>query len=105
MSWVRSNYRFHPRAALLSLPRELGFVPEPASVEAEVLDLIRHHRPDLAGGVLLGINFNFEFGAWEFLYAHDSFHRVEPGNVYERFPLIPLVPSRDSDCRPLLVWE
>lgn len=67
---------------------------DPAATEEFFAGVLRLYRPELVGGSLLAVRFDFERACWEFLYVHPSLPRKATGDVTERMPL---VPGKDGD--------
>jgi hypothetical protein len=112
--WVKADIHYGlPMARLYVTAESMTFDPvangisgevgrladNPAGMDRYVGELIRAYRPELVGGSLLAVRFDFERACWEFLYVHPSLPRKATGDVTERMPL---VPGKDGD-RPRVV--
>lgn len=99
MQWVNTDYDLPIPGAYLTLSdrqaRNAGLnIPEllkddPGAIAAIVYDLIAELRPDLEGGVLIGIKYTLHKMHWEFWYLHRSL----PGTNGTGFPTQPLIPE------------
>lgn len=97
--WIRAEYYLPDRVAVLTINfLELNGAgaallkraqDRPEDLEWSVIDLIDRMRPDLAGGVLLGIKAEYNPRQWEFLYSHRSLPVRKEGMWAEKMPLIP----------------
>lgn len=105
--WVKTHWDFQVPIAILYLNiREhdqrkmelFGLFREedPDLIEKVILDLIADVRPQLAGGVLIEINFQRHPTSFEFTYVHPSLPRKKDGEYPPRIPLVPEPGIRES---------
>lgn len=94
--WIRPTRYFGSRAVLLTIPRDLcadigilDHLNDPDEIEAAVLSQIAEYRPELVGGVVQGIRFDYMRFQWQVLYEHKSLPRVAEGMEIPYMPLIP----------------
>lgn len=94
--WIRPTRYFSSRAALLTLVRDqastLGVLDgqdDPDKLEAAALRLIAMYRPEMVGGIVQGIRFDFTRFQFQILYEHPSLPRVSEGSMFPEMPLIP----------------
>ena len=62
----------------------------PVEIHDTAMTIIRHYRPELAGGVLEAMRFNLESNQWEFRYTHESLPLCHEGCYADRIDLIPV---------------
>lgn len=93
MSWINATVSFGDRYASFKVPLrelyDLGVIlnSDPEKAEAWFQAFLAKRRPDLRGGWLLAIDFDFPDACWRFLYMHKSFANVPIG---QRPPAIDL---------------
>lgn len=115
--WIRPTRYFGRRSILLTISRQeccensvIEQSHDPDEIEREVLPLIAKHRPELVGGIVVGIRFDYMRFAFQILYEHPSLARVPEGFIFPDMPLIPetqvftgVVTFTPKETRPLFV--
>jgi hypothetical protein len=97
--WIRADIQFDEPIATLTisirkLPNMASMIASIASDSPEAIapfiyDLIKHHRPELAGGILYGMHLDLYSQEWQFLYGHRSLPRRKQGERPAPIALIP----------------
>jgi prepilin-type N-terminal cleavage/methylation domain-containing protein len=105
MGWIKTDYDFgYPAAEFTLSLREKAVIEvrdamkvnqdDPAAMEKFIGDLVAFYRPNLKGGVVVGIAFfGFQF---RITYAHPDLPRVKFGEQSPSEPLIPQERCRDG---------
>ena len=104
MGWMRTDYSFNQRAAILTLPREharksatmtalvellkMHSVSErPEELETVGLRVVHTYRPELIGCVLWFIDYDPATLCWEFAVSHGSLPAVAMGDCLPKWPI------------------
>lgn len=100
MTWINTTFAFDLRTKVFTIAKK-----EIMSLESEILDALRLHqdapdlladqlrvivesfRPELAGAVVCGINYDLMMNRWEISVLHGSFPPVPIGQRPESVPL------------------
>lgn len=99
MGWMRTNLVFGGRAKLLTAPRNAVLYDELYAIGVRLMDnpeelhrllqeAIVKHRPELAGGIIEAMDFDFRKQQCEVLYSHPSFPVTALGDMPAEEPLI-----------------
>lgn len=101
MGWLKTDYDFgHPyKVFTISLRQVMiacqirdilkTFAEKPEEIEQAVTALIEFHRPDLKGGVLVGMSMGYAGGLLRLQYMHPSIKpRMKMGEIGQEEPLI-----------------
>jgi hypothetical protein len=99
MAWIKSDFRFGDRGAVLYVTSKEVFCniasalltineTDPDRMEQVALDTILRYRPELAGCVIHNMGFNLMWARWEFLVSHGSLPRIERLQAVPAMPLV-----------------
>ena len=101
MAWLNTDFRFDARLKILTLSDREQLIhteilenvkslnSSPELLAAAISVIIVEARPDLAGCVLMWMNYAIESQRWEFGVSHASFPLVTQGEIVYREPLFP----------------
>jgi hypothetical protein len=96
--WIKADFSFAEPVVRLTMDQRdlVGQVmnaaeDDPEKLEPFILGAIATYRPDLSGGILHAIAFDFTRFRWEIVYSHPSLQQRV--GVAEMIPEMPLVPE------------